>query len=54
MQPAGILGKRAFPCNRHCKKQSIEAGIIEPLAEVASGRDYDTFLGFGELLRAAR
>jgi hypothetical protein len=37
----------AFPCNRHCKKKGIEAGIIEPLAEVASGRDYDTFLGLG-------
>jgi hypothetical protein len=29
------------------KKKGIEAGIIETLAEVASGRDYDTFLGLG-------
>jgi len=47
MQPAGILGKRAFPSNRHGKKKGIEAGIIETLAEVASRRDYDTFLALG-------
>src|SRR6478735_10345982 len=47
VQSAGILGKCAFPCNRHGKKKGIEAGIIEPLAEVASGRDYDTFLALG-------
>jgi hypothetical protein len=45
MQPARILGKCAFPCNRHGKKKGIEAGIIETLTKVASGRDYDTFLG---------
>jgi len=47
MQPAGILSKRAFPCNRHSKKKGIEAGIVETLAEVASGRDYDTLLDLG-------
>jgi len=47
MQPAGILGKRAFPSNRHGEKKGIEAGIIETLAEVASGRDDDAFLGLG-------
>ena len=47
VQPAGVLGKRAFPCNRHGKKKGIEARIIETLAEVPSGRDYDTFLALG-------
>ena len=47
VQSAGILGKCAFPSNWHGKKKGIEAGIIEPLAEVASGRDYDTFLALG-------
>ncbi len=47
VQPAGILGKRAFPRDRHGKEKGIETGIIEPLAEIAPGRDNDTFLGLG-------
>jgi hypothetical protein len=47
MQPAGILGERAFPSNRHGKKKNIKAGIIEALAEVTSGRDNDTLFGLG-------
>jgi hypothetical protein len=39
MQPAGILGKRILPSNRHSKKKGIEAGIIETFAEVATQRD---------------
>src|ERR1700740_2580361 len=47
MQPAGILSERAFPSNRHGKKKGIEAGIIEALAEVTSGREHYTFFGLG-------
>ena len=47
MQPAGILSEGAFPSNWHGKKKGIEAGIIETLAEVTSGRDDDAFLGLG-------
>jgi hypothetical protein len=47
VQPAGILGKRTFPRDRHGKEKRIEAGIIETLAEIAPGRDNDAFLGLG-------
>jgi hypothetical protein len=46
MQPAGVLSERAFPSNRHGKKKRMEARIIET-PEVASRRDYDTFLALG-------
>ena len=47
VQPAGILGKRAFLRDRHGKEKGIETGIIEILAEIAPGRDNDAFLGLG-------
>jgi hypothetical protein len=47
VQPAGILGKRAFPRDRHGKEKGIETGIIETLAEIAPGRDNDALLGLG-------
>jgi hypothetical protein len=47
VQPAGILGKRAFPRDRHGKEKRLERGVIETLAEIAPGRDNDAFLGLG-------
>jgi hypothetical protein len=47
VQPASVLGKRAFPRDRHGNEKGIETGIIEALAEIAPGRDNDAFLGLG-------
>lgn len=46
VQPARILGKRAFSCDRHGKEQGIKTGIVETLTKI-SGRDNDAFLGLG-------
>src|SRR5674476_45176 len=35
VQPARILGKRAFPCDRHGKEQGIKTGIVEALTKIA-------------------
>src|SRR5450759_1868262 len=47
VQPARILGKRAFPCDRHSKEQGIKTGVVKTLTKIASGRDNDPFLGLG-------
>jgi len=47
VQPAGILGKRAFHAIGMVRKRVSRREIIETLAEIAPGRDNDAFLGLG-------
>jgi hypothetical protein len=46
VQPAGLLGKRAFPFDRE-----IEMGVIETLAEIACSRDNETRSSSGKSRR---
>ncbi len=43
MKAAAVLDQRALPGNGHREEEGVEAGVIEPLADVAAGREYEPF-----------
>lgn len=43
MKTSRVLHQRALPRDRHGKKQRVEPGIIEPLADVATRREDESF-----------
>ena len=41
MEPAGVLGERPSPRNRHREEECVEPRIVETFADVASSREHD-------------
>ena len=39
VQAADVLCERSPPRDGHCEEQRVEAGIVEPLSDIAAGRD---------------
>ena len=39
VQPAGILGERSAPRDRHGQEQGIEPGVVESLAKITARSD---------------
>jgi hypothetical protein len=48
MKSTSILGEGSSPGYRDGEKKRIKAGIIEALAEIATGCHYDPLLGVGD------
>ena len=44
MQPPGVLHQRSAPGNRHGQEQRIQPAIVESLADVTPGRQYEALL----------